>query len=70
MPNSQQRLLAILAKLEKCRAALIKSGTLKTAYLVSIAALDVQIKLNGIGENKFHHAITTKLLQKSLKLGE
>jgi len=50
--TSEERLLAILSTLEECRAALVTNGALETARLVSIAALDVRLKLSRIGEEE------------------
>ena len=50
--NSKEQLLAILATLEECRAALVTNGNPETAHLVSVAALDVRMKLSGIGEDE------------------
>ena len=50
--DSEQHLLAILAMLEECRAAFITNGNPETAHLVSVAALDVRMKLGGIGEGE------------------
>ena len=52
MVNSEEQLLAILATLEECRAALVTNGNPETAHLVSVAALDVRMKLSGIGEDE------------------
>jgi hypothetical protein len=48
--NSDEQLREILATLEECRAALRLDGRLDTAQLVSVAILDLRMKLNGIGE--------------------
>ena len=48
--NSDEQLLAILAMLEECRSALAASGNRDSAHLVSVAALDVRMKLNRIGD--------------------
>lgn len=48
--NSDERLLAILAMLEECRSTLAASGNRDSAHLVSVAALDVRMKLNRIGD--------------------
>jgi hypothetical protein len=45
-------LVAILAILEECRAALATNGNPKTAHLVSLAVLDIRMKLGGIGEDE------------------
>ena len=48
MANLEERLRSILATLEECRAALIDSGDGQTALLVSVAILELRMKLNGI----------------------
>jgi hypothetical protein len=39
---------SVLATLEGCRAALVDSSDCDTALLVSVAILDLRMKLNGI----------------------
>jgi hypothetical protein len=46
--NSDERLLSVLATLEECRAALASGGNPETAHLVSVAILDLRMKLNRI----------------------
>jgi hypothetical protein len=48
--NSDEQLLAVLAMLDECRSALAASGDRDSAHLVSVAALDVRMKLNRIGD--------------------
>jgi hypothetical protein len=48
--NSDEQLLAVLAALEDCRTVLASGGNRETAHLVSVAALDVRMKLNRIGD--------------------
>ncbi len=48
--DSDERLLAVLAMLEECRSALAANGNRDSAHLVSVAALDVRMKLNRIGD--------------------
>ena len=50
--NSDEQLLAVLAMLEECRAALVESGNRETAHLVSIAVLDARMKLSRISEDE------------------
>ena len=50
--NSKEKLVAILAILEECRAALVANGHPETAHLVTVAALDIRMKLGGIGEGE------------------
>jgi hypothetical protein len=50
--NSEQQLAAILAILEECRVALVTNGNPETAHLVSLAVLDIRMKLGGIGEGE------------------
>ncbi len=52
MGNSDEQLLEILATLEDCRAALRLDGRLETAQLVSVAILDLRMKLNSIGDTE------------------
>ena len=50
MVNSEEHLLSVLETLEECRAALRESGRDETAQLVSVAILDLRMKLNQIGD--------------------
>lgn len=50
MDNSDEQLLEILASLDHCREALRLDGQLDTAQLVSVAILDLRMKLNRIGD--------------------
>ena len=52
MCNSEKQLFAILATLEECRAALVANGNPETARLVSVAALDLRMKLGRISEDE------------------
>lgn len=49
--KSEQRLHAILATLDQCRAALIKDGRPETAKLVALAVLDLRIDLNKLPDS-------------------
>ncbi len=51
MANSEERLHSILATLEQCRAALVDSSDRDTALLVSVAILDLRMKLNRIADS-------------------
>ena len=53
MANSEERLQAILAKLDQCRAALVKESRPETAKLVSLAILDLRIELSRIPDSDF-----------------
>jgi hypothetical protein len=48
--NSDEQLLSVLATLEECRAALLAGGSRDTAQLVSVAILELRMKLNRIGD--------------------
>jgi hypothetical protein len=48
--NSEQRLHSVLATLEECRAALIASSDRDTALLVSVAILELRMKLNRVAD--------------------
>jgi hypothetical protein len=46
--DSDEKLHPVLATLEQCRAALSESGDPKTALLVSVAVLELRMKLHHI----------------------
>jgi hypothetical protein len=46
--NSEERLHLVLTTLEQCRAALTAGGERETALLVSVAVLELRMKLNRI----------------------
>ena len=48
--TSDQRLASVLEKLEECRATLVAGGNRDSADLVSIAILDVRMRLHRIGD--------------------
>ncbi len=50
--NSEERLQVILATLEQCRAGLIDSANRETAQLVSVAILELRMKLNRITDSE------------------
>lgn len=50
MVNSDEHLLSVLEMLEECRLVLRESGRDETAQLVSVAILDLRMKLNQIGD--------------------
>jgi hypothetical protein len=50
--NSEEKLHAVLATLEECRAALVLGGDRDTAQLVSVAILELRIKLNRIEDSE------------------
>lgn len=50
--NSEQRLQSVLATLEECRAALVESSDRQTALLVSVAILELRMKLNRIADSE------------------
>jgi hypothetical protein len=50
--NSEERLHSILATLEECRAGLIASASRETAELVSVAILELRMKLHRIGASE------------------
>jgi hypothetical protein len=50
--NSDERLNSILTTLEDCRAALIDGSDRETALLVSVAILDLRMKLNRIADSE------------------
>jgi hypothetical protein len=50
--NSEQGLQSVLATLEQCRAALIGSSERDTALLVSVAILELRMKLNRVADSE------------------
>jgi hypothetical protein len=50
--NSEQRLHSVLATLEQCRGALIESRDRDTALLVSVAILELRMKLNRVADSE------------------
>jgi hypothetical protein len=48
--NSEEKLHSILATLEQCRAGLIASSDRETALLVSVAILELRMKLHRIAD--------------------
>jgi hypothetical protein len=46
--NSEERLHSVLATLEGCRSVLVDSADLETAQFVSVAILQLRLKLNQI----------------------
>ena len=52
MAYFEEKLRAVLASLEECQASLVVHGDRDTAQLVSVAILDLQIKLNRIEDSE------------------
>jgi hypothetical protein len=50
--NSDQRLQTVLATLEECQAALVDSSSRETAQLVSVAILELKMKLYRIADSE------------------
>ena len=50
MVNSDEQLLSVLTTLEECRAALRQARNDDTAQLLSVAILDLRMKLSHIGD--------------------
>jgi hypothetical protein len=48
--NSERRLHSVVAALEKCRAALAGGSNRETAQLVSMAILQIRMKLNRVAD--------------------
>jgi hypothetical protein len=46
----EQHLVSVLGKLEECRATLLANSSRETAELVSVAILELRMKLNGIDD--------------------
>jgi hypothetical protein len=50
--HSEQRLHSTLATLERCRAVLIDSANRDTAQLLSVAILELRMKLNRVADSE------------------
>jgi hypothetical protein len=50
--NSEERLRSALATLEECRVFLIDGGNRETAQLISVAILELRMKLNRIADSE------------------
>src|SRR6202047_1316072 len=50
--KSEERLHSILATLEECQGAPVASGHRETAQLVSVAILELRIKLNHVADSE------------------
>jgi hypothetical protein len=50
--NSDEQLLTVLETLEECRAALLDIGKNDTAHMISVAILDLRMKLNRIADSE------------------
>jgi hypothetical protein len=48
----EENLLAVLATLEECQASLVWNGDRDTAQLISVAILNLRIKLNRIEDSE------------------
>jgi hypothetical protein len=53
LTNLARRPHAVLATLEQCRAALIADADQETAQLVTLAILQLRMKLNRVGDAEF-----------------
>ena len=52
MAYFEENLRAVLATLEECQASLVRNGDRDTAQLVSVAILELRIKLNRIDDSE------------------
>lgn len=52
MVHVEENLRAVLATLEECQTALVRNGDRDTAQLVSVAILELRIKLNRIEDSE------------------
>jgi hypothetical protein len=50
--DSDERMLSVLSALEECRAALIEGGDRETALVLSVAILELRMKLNRIADSE------------------
>ena len=64
--TSDQRLRSILEMLETCRAGLLSGGNPDSAHLVSVAILDVKMRLHRIGDDEFRALCDEMLADRGL----
>jgi hypothetical protein len=50
--DSDKRLLSVLSALEECRSALMEGGDQETAMVLSVAILELRMKLNRINDSE------------------
>ncbi len=50
--DTDERLLSVLSALEECRAALIGGGDRETALVLSVAILELRMKINRIADSE------------------
>ena len=50
--SSDDRLLSVLSALEECRASLIGGGDRETALVLSVAILELRMKLNRVADSE------------------
>jgi len=62
--NSDEQLLSILDSLEQCKARLRASGCGDTAHLVSVAILELRMRINGISDAELR-ALCDEMLPES-----
>jgi hypothetical protein len=60
---AEERLNSVLASLEECRTTLVESGSHETALLVSVAILELRMKLNRIVDSELKALCDALLLQ-------
>ncbi|MBU6457118.1 MAG: hypothetical protein KGQ48_06210 [Bradyrhizobium sp.] len=68
VPHSERRSHSVLAVLEKCRAALLLNADPETAQLLSLAILQLRMKLNRIGDTELK-ALCDAMTQNEAPLG-
>jgi hypothetical protein len=64
--NSEERMHSILAALEECQAALVGGGNRETAQLVSVAILELRIKLNRVADSELKELCDAMLRDEAL----
>ena len=63
--SSDDRLLSVLSALEECRSALIGGGDRETAMVLSVAILELRMKLNRIADSELK-ALCEKMMPDDL----
>ena len=66
MANLDERRHTVLASLGECRTALVDSGDREAAFLVSVAILELRMKLNRIADSELRALCEAMLPQDDL----
>ncbi len=63
MANSEERLHSVLTTLEQCRAVLAETTNRETVQLLSVAILQLRMKLNQVADSELKARALLKLVK-------